>query len=73
MEEKFIDCPYCRQRVSVLLDTGVEGRVELVDDCEVCCRPIEIVYSVRDFEVSDMRFFGSIKIPQLVLHLLLHI
>ncbi len=57
MEEKFYNCPYCRQRVSTLLDTGVEGRVELVDDCEVCCRPIEIVYSVEDFEVTNFKCF----------------
>ena len=52
MEEKFIECPYCRQRVSVLLDTGVEGRVELVDDCEVCCRPMTL--SVYEDELGDV-------------------
>lgn len=57
MEEKFYTCPYCLQYVSSLLDTGVEGRVELIDDCEVCCRPIEIVYSVENYEISDFRLY----------------
>lgn len=57
MEEKFIQCPYCLQSISVLLDTGADGRVELIDDCEVCCRPIEIVYSVEDYTITDLRYF----------------
>jgi len=31
--------------VTILLDPGVYESTSLVDDCEVCCRPIEIVYS----------------------------
>ena len=57
MEEKFIDCPYCHQRVSILLDTGADGFNELVDDCEVCCRPIEITYKVEDFIITNLKYF----------------
>ncbi|MBD3841438.1 MAG: CPXCG motif-containing cysteine-rich protein [Campylobacterales bacterium] len=57
MEEKFFTCPYCHQYVSTLLDTGSDGRNEIVDDCEVCCRPIEIIYSVKDFKITDFRYF----------------
>jgi len=45
MEEIHIQCPYCLQAVTILLDPGVYESTSLVDDCEVCCRPIEIVYS----------------------------
>lgn len=48
MEELKFTCPYCRQAISVLLDTGIFGYAEIVDDCEVCCRPIEISYQVED-------------------------
>lgn len=60
MEEKFIQCPYCRQNISVLLDTGVDGRVNLIDDCEVCCRPIDITYSVENYEIADL-YYTSIE------------
>jgi hypothetical protein len=60
MEEKFITCPYCRQHISVLLDTGVEGRVNLVDDCEVCCRPIDITYQVEEYIITEC-YFSSIE------------
>ena len=60
MEEKFMHCPYCLENVSVLLDTGIEGRENIVDDCEVCCRPIEISYKVEDFEIVDF-YYQSIE------------
>ncbi|MEA3511999.1 MAG: CPXCG motif-containing cysteine-rich protein, partial [Campylobacterota bacterium] len=60
MEEKFIQCPYCRENISILLDTGIQGRVDIVDDCEVCCRPIEINYRVEEYVVIDL-FYNSIE------------
>ena len=56
MEEMNIQCPYCLQAISVLVDTGVYEYTTLVDDCEVCCRPIEISYSVQDGEVSSLSY-----------------
>lgn len=56
MEEMNIQCPYCLQAISVLVDTGVYEYTTLVDDCEVCCRPIEISYSVHDGEVSSLSY-----------------
>lgn len=60
MEEKFIQCPYCLENVSVLLDMGIDGRAHIVDDCEVCCRPIEINYKVEDYEIVDF-YYQSIE------------
>lgn len=51
MEEIFLTCPYCLQSISILLDTGVYGSNTIIDDCEVCCRPIEITYDVEDFNL----------------------
>jgi hypothetical protein len=36
----------------MVLDTSVAGQI-LIEDCEVCCHPIEVRYSVTDDEVSD--------------------
>jgi transcription elongation factor Elf1 len=58
MEEKFFICPYCNQRVSTLLDMGVDDTIELVDDCEVCCRPIEIIYRVDDYQLISFQYFA---------------
>ena len=56
MEEIHIQCPYCLQAVSILLDTGVYEPTSLVDDCEVCCRPIEIVYNTNEGEITSYSY-----------------
>jgi hypothetical protein len=50
-EERFFTCPYCWQRISVLLDLSVAEQA-YVEDCEVCCRPIQIRYEVDEGEVT---------------------
>jgi len=32
-------CPYCGERVELLVDAGGGSTQEYVEDCEVCCRP----------------------------------
>ncbi|QKJ22170.1 CPXCG motif-containing cysteine-rich protein [Poseidonibacter lekithochrous] len=56
MEEIHIQCPYCLQAVTVLLDTGVYEYTTLIDDCEVCCRPIEISYTTEDGVISSYSY-----------------
>jgi transcription elongation factor Elf1 len=46
MEHSF-NCPYCGEEISMVLDLSVR-RQTYVEDCEVCCKPIEISYSVED-------------------------
>ena len=45
--EHFFLCPYCGERISIVLDMSVR-RQTYVEDCEVCCRPIEIRYTAVD-------------------------
>ncbi len=42
--EKFFKCPYCLEKISMLLDVSVEQTQSYVEDCEVCCNPIQITY-----------------------------
>jgi hypothetical protein len=50
--EYFFACPHCWQRISMVLDTSVK-RQTYVEDCEVCCNPIEVRYKVEDDEVCE--------------------
>ena len=43
--EHFFTCPYCWERISMILDS-YEEQSDYVEDCEVCCRPIEIKFSI---------------------------
>ncbi len=52
-EEHFItrkqvfSCPHCGERISMLLDLSV-GYQSYIEDCEVCCNPIEISYQTEE-------------------------
>lgn len=41
-----IACPYCGERVEVVVDCSVESQ-EYVEDCSVCCQPIDLGVSVN--------------------------
>lgn len=44
-QEYFFMCPYCWQEISMLLDTSVTHQ-RYIEDCEICCNPIEIDYQI---------------------------
>ena len=50
--ERFFLCPLCGARVSVLLDPSVEAQT-LIEDCEVCCQPLEIRYTVEEGKIAE--------------------
>lgn len=52
MEEINIICPYCAQRITLVLDRGIWEKTDIIEECEVCCRPIEIYYELIDNEIS---------------------
>lgn len=51
MYEHFFQCPYCWEDVSMLLDPSVSSTY--VEDCEVCCNPIEVRTTFVDGELSS--------------------
>lgn len=56
-----VDCPYCGEPVPLQLDeTG--GRLQVyVEDCQVCCQPIEVSvrYDGDEFDVTVRRGDGA--------------
>ena len=50
MLEQFFQCPYCWAKISMLLDTSVASDA-YIEDCEVCCNPIQVKYSLDDEEL----------------------
>jgi len=57
MEHVFM-CPHCGEEISMLLDLSV-ARQSYVEDCEVCCRPIEIRYAVEDDTLVEFSAAGT--------------
>jgi Cysteine-rich CPXCG len=50
--EYFFTCPYCWEEISMVLDTSVR-RQTYIEDCEVCCNPIEVRYAVDEEGIID--------------------
>lgn len=49
--ERHFRCPHCWERQTVLLDLSVEGEQQFVQDCAVCCNPIEFGATVEHGEL----------------------
>ena len=43
--EQKIRCPFCGEPITVLIDLSA-GDQAYIEDCEVCCRPMEIACAV---------------------------
>lgn len=47
LEESEIDCPYCGQHITLLIDT-TQAPAQYIEDCAVCCQPMVIGLTVAD-------------------------
>ena len=60
MHEHFFSCPYCNASISMLLDNSIPVQ-QYIEDCEVCCNPIEVSIRWRGQELVE---FDAIDIEQ---------
>ncbi len=51
-QEITAQCPYCFSPISFVCE-GFSGPQSYIEDCEVCCRPIQITYSCDEGAVTD--------------------
>ena len=60
MLEYFFQCPYCWESISILIDTSIAEQ-DYVEDCEVCCNPIEFYVRSTDTDVPavEVRELGQ--------------
>lgn len=60
MNEHFFQCPYCWEEISMLIDTSIRIQT-YVEDCEVCCNPIEVTVQCANhvLEMFNVRELGQ--------------
>ena len=46
-----VACPYCGETITLLLDLSVEAQ-SYIEDCSVCCQPMNVSYRVEDGELA---------------------
>jgi len=56
--EHFFICPYCWEQISMILDSQ-EEESDYIEDCEVCCRPIELKFK---FSGETLIYFETKKV-----------
>ncbi|WP_246034763.1 CPXCG motif-containing cysteine-rich protein [Polaribacter aestuariivivens] len=59
-QEHYFQCPYCWEEISMILDASVYQQT-YIEDCEVCCNPIEITPT---FEAGELISFNAQSIEQ---------
>lgn len=54
MEEHFFQCPYCWEQISMLVDLSQYSQI-YIEDCEICCNPIQISVVTNAGEILDFQ------------------
>ncbi len=45
LRQQSVECPYCGETIDVLIEPSAEHQ-DYVEDCQVCCRPIDFAVTV---------------------------
>ena len=56
--ETTVNCPYCGEELALWIDESAGSSQQYVEDCQVCCRPMEVFVSIdedNDCDVSVCR------------------
>lgn len=53
LAETDVECPYCGESWSLSVDTS-QGDYTTIEDCTVCCRPIQFTFRCEPGEVVEV-------------------
>jgi hypothetical protein len=51
-------CPYCSQTFYLFVDISA-GDQEYIEDCQVCCQPIEFRIRIEDGEIEEIQGYAA--------------
>ena len=54
LREEDIQCPYCGETISILVDCTQDYQ-DYIEDCQVCCRPIKLIISINESGAPDVK------------------
>ncbi len=46
-----LECPYCGESFEVHVTSEQDGQ-SLIEDCAVCCRPVQLLVEIQDGEIQ---------------------
>jgi len=47
LQQRTVQCPYCGEAFETVIDLSA-GSTSYIEDCQICCRPIEFRLEVAD-------------------------
>ena len=47
------ECPYCGEDLNARVEAGAGRKQDFVQDCEVCCKPIQIHVEFKGNEIVE--------------------
>jgi Cysteine-rich CPXCG len=53
-----VQCPFCGQASEIILDASLP-RQRFTTDCDVCCRPFEVVAECEAGEILNLDALGN--------------
>lgn len=54
LQSRTVQCPYCGETFETLVDVS-SGSTSYIEDCQVCCQPIEFSLEVADEGPAGLR------------------
>lgn len=51
--DRTVSCPFCGESSSLMLDLSA-GEQSYIEDCQVCCQPMQISFEVDDGECANL-------------------
>ena len=53
LQDRKISCPYCGEPIDIVVDVSAGGQ-SYIEDCQVCCRPMNLSFEVADDELATL-------------------
>ncbi|MCW8900077.1 MAG: CPXCG motif-containing cysteine-rich protein [Gammaproteobacteria bacterium] len=50
LQTHHLDCPYCGESIQLVVDCSINNQ-DYIEDCQVCCRPINVFICIEDEHV----------------------
>ena len=52
--DRRITCPFCAEVMTIVIDLSA-GAQSYVEDCQVCCQPMQVTFDVDDDELTALQ------------------
>jgi hypothetical protein len=53
-----IHCPFCGETFELLIDADVSNQ-RFITDCEICCRPLEVIAKCEPGQILSIDVLGE--------------